>query len=92
MARHIARGDTEDTATERQVREAIQRHLVEVDMGVSGLRLHDNSYGDFEIDPKDLLHSAVSWAMDLTGIVGERSILEKLLGERHLLRMERRQA
>mgnify|MGYP000606607428 CR=1 FL=1 len=50
MARHIARGDTEETATEQQVREAITRHLGEDDVVISGLRLYDNPYSDNEID------------------------------------------
>jgi len=50
MARHIARGDTEETATERQVREAITRHLDDDDVVISGLRLPDNTYSASETD------------------------------------------
>ena len=49
MARHIAVGKDE-TPTERTVREAIVRHLGDDDVVISGLRLHDNTYGDVEID------------------------------------------
>ena len=45
-----------------------------------------------EIDPKDVLYTALSRAMDLAVIVGERSQLEQIFGEKHLRRMERRQA
>ena len=45
-----------------------------------------------EIDPKDVLYTALSRAMDPAVIVGERNLLEQVLGEKHLRRMERRQA
>ena len=92
MARHIARGCTEETATERQVRDAITRHLGEDDVVISGLRLHDNTYGDVEIDPRDVPYTALSRAIDLAVIVGERDQVGQVLGEKHLRRMERRQA
>ena len=44
-----------------------------------------------EIDPKDVLYTALSRAMDLALIVGERDQLEQVLGEKRLRRMERRQ-
>ena len=50
MARHIARGDNEETATEQQVREAITRHLADDNVVISGLRLPDNTYSDSETD------------------------------------------
>jgi hypothetical protein len=67
MARHIARGDTEETATERQVREAIQRHLGEDDVLISGLRLHDNTYGDVEIDLIVLMPNAGVGIVEVKG-------------------------
>ena len=67
MARHIARGDTEETATERQVREAIQRHLGEDDVVISGLRLHDNTYGDVEIDLIVLMPNAGVGIVEVKG-------------------------
>ena len=67
MARHIARGDTEETATERQVREAIQRHLGEDDILISGLRLHDNTYGDVEIDLIVLMPNAGAGIVEVKG-------------------------
>ena len=45
-----------------------------------------------EIDPKEVLYTALSRAMDLAVIVGERNQLEEILGAKHLRRMERRQA
>jgi ATP:corrinoid adenosyltransferase len=67
MARHIARGDTDETATERQVREAITRHLGEDDVVISGLRLHDNTYGDVEIDLIVLMPSAGVGIVEVKG-------------------------
>jgi len=67
MARHIARGETEETATERQVREAIQRHLGGDDVLISGLRLHDNTYGDVEIDLIVLMPNAGVGIVEVKG-------------------------
>jgi len=67
MARHIARGDTEETATERQVREAITRHLGEEDVVIPGLRLHDNTYGDVEIDLIVLMANAGVGIVEVKG-------------------------
>jgi superfamily I DNA and RNA helicase len=50
-----------------------------------------NGFHD-EIDPKDVLYTALSRAMDLAVIVGERAQLEQVLGQKHLRRMERRQS
>ena len=67
MAHHIARGDNEETATERQVREAITRHLGEDDVVISGLRLHDNTYGDVEIDLIVLMPNAGVGIVEVKG-------------------------
>ena len=64
MARHIARGGSEETATERQIGQAIQRHLGKDDVLISGLRLHDNTYGDVEID--SIIHLPVTGCRGVT--------------------------
>jgi ATP:corrinoid adenosyltransferase len=66
-SRHVAGGDTVETATERQVREAIQRHLGEDDVLISGLRLHDNTYGDVEIDLIVLMPNAGVGIVEVKG-------------------------
>ena len=44
-----------------------------------------------EIDPRDVLYTALSRALDLAVIAGELDQLEQVLGAKHLRRMERRQ-
>jgi len=42
-------------------------------------------------DPKDVLYTAISRAIDLAVLVGSREELESVLGAKHLRRLERRQ-
>lgn len=66
MARHIAVGKNE-TPTERTVREAIMRHLGDDDVVISGLRLHDNTDGDVEIDLIVLMPNAGVGIVEVKG-------------------------
>lgn len=67
MTRLIQRGNTTETATECKVREAIVRHLGDDDVVISGLRVHDNSYGDVEIDLIVLMPNAGVGIIEVKG-------------------------